>query len=250
MKQVKNVVDTNKRLKRCTSPLQLIELVICVFDYSDNDSLDTLVRVCRLFRSAIMSQAMLEIRLWKGRYFKLSMKYDELKKSHEDYSLLEEDEFVASTLDIVIPSTLQLQSNVMSVPNAPIPLKRVTAIEDMPGLIASRKQKRIERYKEIQAQYNNEDGKLPSNMHYARTIPEKEIYMRMNDDNTSAFKVATNVIDYSLYSIKQRIKAKRSDEFLGQIFIERLEKYDKKIYGVARYRLIDRPISKYFLILF
>jgi len=231
----------NKKITPCTNPLELFELVIYIFEFADNDSLDALVRVCRLFQSAIMKQPLLEVRLWKGRFFKLSEKYETLKKTQLTYPVLDTDESMSLTFNFIIPPGI---SNVTPICNPQVPLKRVRPIENLPDRINNLHQKRIEKYKGMQPRNKNEDKKVVNKKMYKETIPEREIYMRLNEENASVLTIATNVIDYSIYSFKQRMKAKRSDEFIGQVYISRLEEYDKKIYGIARDRLIDRPISK------
>eukprot|EP00826_Nyctotherus_ovalis_P021995 TRINITY_DN1719_c0_g1_i2.p1 TRINITY_DN1719_c0_g1~~TRINITY_DN1719_c0_g1_i2.p1 ORF type:complete len:247 (-),score=65.74 TRINITY_DN1719_c0_g1_i2:164-904(-) len=236
----------NLALQPCTSPLQLCDLLTLIFDFSDSDSLDSLARVCRVFRSAIASQPCLEARMWKGRFLRLSGSYKKLKESQGSL-MLDKEDLLASALDYSTAAVAKLQPDAAPVYNTPVPLKRV--MKSLPGCSVNLKQKRIEELKEIRRELRKKKARnLPANTQLVQRIPEEEIYARLNEENASVFSVATNVLDYSLHSFKQRMKARRSDEFFGEILITRLEEYDKKIYGIARDRLIDRPMSRYGLL--
>ena len=96
----------------------------------------------------------------------------------------------------------------------------------------------------IKESKNNSDA-LPSNMKYVKVVYEEEIYKKISNENTNAFSVAGELLNYSLYSLRQKMKAKNADEYMREVYMKGIDKYNDKIYSTAKTRFINKPISKY-----
>ena len=53
---------------------------------------------------------------------------------------------------------------------------------------------------------------------------EKDTLSRVNQHDASALSVAGNVLDYSVYSLQQRWKARHSNELITEAFASRTRK--------------------------
>ncbi len=79
-------------LSPANNPLYILEIFTCIAEYADDDELCVLLNVCQYFRTVIILQPRLEVRVWKNRFRKLSAKYAELKKNQKNWRALADEE--------------------------------------------------------------------------------------------------------------------------------------------------------------
>ncbi|MDR3549523.1 MAG: hypothetical protein P4M11_14865 [Candidatus Pacebacteria bacterium] len=232
-------LDSFAPLAPTTNPLFLMPTFTCIARFCDGEQLCSMVQTCQYFRSVIMLIPRLEATLWKHRYHRLAKSYDSLKQKERKLKAKEEEKLDRGFLDIAQSSVVLPKSNEIKAS-----WKKSARIEDIANRFMYSRNKELIMQNLKKMSEMEKDSKM-LNDSYSNDMYERYMLKQVSKENASALTVAENVIDYSVYSLHKKFKKQNYDVPPPDAAAkEKIKEYDKKIYGVAKSRLIDKPMSK------